>query len=404
MKIWVRYLAGTIVGIGLGALLPLSGGDTYLVLQDLGALVVRVGRFFLFPMVFFSAVVATDELRDDDKLLRTGLSVLGALVLVLVVAATIGAVSVMALQPQRIPPMVQEGRIGAAPGVISRLLETIPANSFRLFVAGENALLMIVLFGMIIGFTLRYDREITSPVSLVADSANRILFRLNSAMTGIVGFFLTIPTAMMVVLIRQTRDLALFGQFMLVVSSAALLLGIVVYPAALYFLDREHSRPLAWLRRMVPPGLAALAAGDVYFALATYSRVANEDLAVPRRIGGVVPPLMAVFGRAGTALVSVAAFILVIRSYTALEIGFVAVVQLTGAGVVYSLLLGRTPAGAVLLLLSYLAARYGRGMEESYLILLPVMPLLERIGAWLDTMTVGFVSQAVMRHGGFSSR
>jgi aerobic C4-dicarboxylate transport protein len=310
------------------------------------------GGFSSSRWFFFSAVVATDELRDDDKLLRTGLSVLGALVLVLVVAATIGAVSVMALQPQRIPPMVQEGRIGAAPGVISRLLETIPANSFRLFVAGENALLMIVLFGMIIGFTLRYDREITSPVSLVADSANRILFRLNSAMTGIVGFFLTIPTAMMVVLIRQTRDLALFGQFMLVVSSAALLLGIVVYPAALYFLDREHSRPLAWLRRMVPPGLAALAAGDVYFALATYSRVANEDLAVPRRIGGVVPPLMAVFGRAGTALVSVAAFILVIRSYTALEIGFVAVVQLTGAGVVYSLLLGRTPAGAVLLLLS----------------------------------------------------
>lgn len=404
MKIWVRYLAGTIVGIGLGTLLPLSGGDTYLILQDVAGLVVRVGRFFLFPMVFFSAIVATDELRDDSALLRTGLSVVAALASVLLVAATIGSVSVMALQPQRIPPMVQEGRIGAAPSVISRLLETIPANSFRLFVAGEHALLMILLFGMVIGFTLRYDREITSPVSLVADSANRILFRLNAALTGLVGFFLIVPTAMMVVLIRQTRDLALFGQFMLVVSSAALLLGIVIYPLALYLLDREHARPLAWLRRMVPPGLAALAAGDVFFALATYSRVANEDLAVPRRIGGVVPPLMAVFGRAGTALVSVAAFILVIRSYTALEIGFFAVAQLTVAGVVYALLLGRTPAGAVLLLLSYLAARYGRGMEESYLILLPVMPLLERIGAWLDTMTVGFVSQVVTRRGGAAAR
>jgi aerobic C4-dicarboxylate transport protein len=404
MKIWVRYLAGTIVGIGLGTLLPLSGGDTYLVLQDLAGLVLRVGRFFLFPMVFFAAIVATDELRDDDRLLRTGLSVLAALAVVLLVATTLGAVSIMALQPQRIPPMVQEGRIGTAPRVISRLLETIPANSFRLFVAGENALLMILLFGIIIGFSLRYDREITSPVSLVADSANRILFRLNAALTGFVGFFLIVPTAMMVVLIRQTRDLVLFGQFMLVVSSAALLLGIVVYPAALYFLDREHSRPLAWLRRMVPPGLAALASGDVFFALATYSRVANEDLAVPRRIGGVVPPLVAIFGRAGTALVSVAAFILVIRSYTALEIGFVAVVELTAAGTVYALLLGRTPAGAVLLLLSYLAARYGRGMEDSYLILLPVMPLLERIGAWLDTMTVGFVSQAITRYGAGSSR
>jgi hypothetical protein len=72
------------------------------------------------------------------------------------------------------------------------------------------------------------------------------------------------------------------------------------------------------------------------------------------------------------------------------------------SGVAYSVLLGRHPAGAVMLLMSYLAVRYGRGMEESYLILLPVMAVLERIGAWLDVMTVGFVSQLVSRRGRFS--
>ncbi|MFW5828199.1 MAG: dicarboxylate/amino acid:cation symporter, partial [Alkalispirochaeta sp.] len=71
------------------------------------------------------------------------------------------------------------------------------------------------------------------------------------------------------------------------------------------------------------------------------------------------------------------------------------------AGVLYSFLLGRHPAGAVMILLSYLSLRYGRGMEESYLILLPVMPLLERIGAWLDIMTVGFVAQVVAQTGGY---
>ena len=400
MKMWMRYLAGTVIGVVLGSFLPLSGGDTYSLLQDLSLLVIRVGRFMLFPMVFFAAVVATDELREDRAVLRTLVTAAVGLALVLVVATLVGALSVIALQPQRIPPMVQEGRAGVAPNLLATVLDAVPGNSFRLFVAGDNALFMIALFGMLVGLSLHVDREITSPVSLVADSANRILYRLNAILTEVMGVFLVIPAAMMIVWTRQTEDLLLFGQFLLVVVTATLFVGVVLYPLALYVLDRERARPLSWLYRMTPAALAAVTTGDVYVSLATYSRVANENQGIPRRHGGGIPPLMAVFGRAGTALVSVAAFLLVIRSYTALEIGLSAVLQLAGVGAIYSLMLGRTPAGGVMLLLSYIAVRYGRGMEESYLILLPVMPLLERIGAWLDLMTIGFVSQAVTQAGG----
>jgi Na+/H+-dicarboxylate symporter len=94
-------------------------------------------------------------------------------------------------------------------------------------------------------------------------------------------------------------------------------------------------------------------------------------------------------------MVAVAAFLLVIRSYTALEIGVGETAGIVIAGMLFSFLLGRTPAGGVTLLLSYLAIRYGRGMEESYLILLPIIPVLERLGAWLDVMTNGFVTVLV---------
>ncbi|MFW5694692.1 MAG: cation:dicarboxylate symporter family transporter [Alkalispirochaeta sp.] len=401
MKIWMRYLLGTSAGIVVGVLIPLSGGDTYILLRDLSEILFRTGRFFFFPMVFFAAIVATDELRDDRTAIRTMITAGIVLVAALALAVVVGALSVLVLQPQRIPPMVQEGRAGAAPEILSMLTEAIPGNAFRLFVAGDNMLLMVVVFGMILGATLRYDREITSPVSLVADSANRILYRLNAWLTQVIGFALVIPTAMVVAGTRQTEDLMLFGQLLLVVVTAALLVGAVAYPLTLFLLDREHARPVSWLYRMTPPAVAALVSGDVFFAAATYTRVSNENQGIPRPVGGVVPPLMAVFGRAGTALVSVAAFLLVIRSYTALEIGVGAVVELITAGVLYSFLLGRHPTGAVMVLLSYLSLRHGRGMEESYLILLPVMPLLERIGAWLDIMTMGFVSQVVAQTAGY---
>lgn len=400
MKIWMRYLAGTILGVILGVVLPLSGGDTYTLLRELTTLVVRVGRFFLFPMVFFAAIVAVDELREDQALVSTSVLTTAVTIGTVFVASLLGALSVVALQPQRIPPMVQEGRAGAAPDLLEQLRAAVPGNSFRVFVADDNALFMILLLGVLIGLTLRFDRGITSPVSLVADSANRILYRLNGILVGVVGVGLVVPAAMVAVWTRQAQDLALFAQFLLVVGTGAFVTGAVIYPAVLYLVDREHARPLTWIYRMLPASLAAIVSGDVYFSLATYSRVANDNLGISRRVGGSVPPLVAIFGRAGTALVSVAAFLLVIRSYTALEIGFAAVVQLVLTGVLYVFVLGRTPIGGVTLLLSYIAVRYGRGMEESYLILLPVMPLLERIGAWLDMMTVGFVTQLVARRHG----
>ncbi|MCG8479106.1 MAG: dicarboxylate/amino acid:cation symporter [Spirochaetales bacterium] len=401
MKTWVRYVVGAIIGVVLGIVLPIRGGDTLSLLTQLSSIVVRIGRLLVFPLAFFSMIVAVDELRENRRLWKTLYPTAATLVAATFVAVIIGALAVVVLQPQRVPPMVQEGQLARLPNVLSLVEQALPGNLFRVIVLGDNALVMILVLGAAIGSALHFDREITSPVSLVADSANRILYRINGGLSATAGLLLAIPAAAMLVQIRVVEDLMLFGQFLLVVSSAALFVGLVVYPAVIYLLDRSNpSRSLRWLRLMTGPGLAAAASGDVFFSLATMTHTLKEDLGVPRRVGGSVAPLTAVFGRAGTALVSVAGFLLVIRSYTALDVGFGEVVQLIVVAVMYSFLLGRFPAGAVLVLLSYLAARYGRGMEESYLILLPVMPLLERVGAWLDTMTVGLVSEVAAGHSG----
>ncbi len=403
MKTWVRYVVGTIIGVVLGIVLPIRGGDTLALLAQLSSIVVRLGRLLVFPLAFFSIIVAIDELRESRRLWKTLYSTGTSLVAATFAAVVIGALAVVVLQPQRVPPMVQEGQLARLPNVLSLIEQALPGNLFRVIVLGDNALVMILVLGAAIGAALHFDREITSPVSLVADSANRILYRINGGLSALSGLLLAIPAAMVMVQIRVVEDLLLFGQFLLVVSSSALFVGLVVYPAVIYLLDRSNpSRSLRWLRLMTGPGLAAAASGDVFFSLATMTHTLKEDLRVPRRVGGAVAPITTVFGRAGTALVSVAGFLLVIRSYTALDVGFGEVVQLIAVAVMYSFLLGRFPAGAVLVLLSYLAARYGRGMEESYLILLPVMPLLERVGAWLDTMTVGLVSEIAAGHSGRS--
>ncbi|MFW5827223.1 MAG: hypothetical protein ACOCU4_03980, partial [Alkalispirochaeta sp.] len=89
MKIWMRYLLGTGLGVLVGVLVPLSGGDTYIILQELSEIVFRIGRFLFFPMVFFAAIVAMDELRDDrtavKTLITTAITLAAALVLAVIV-------------------------------------------------------------------------------------------------------------------------------------------------------------------------------------------------------------------------------------------------------------------------------------------------------------------------------
>lgn len=397
MRIWFRYLLGALAGVVLGAFLPTAAGDTAALLLELTALIVSAGRFLLFPLLFFALIIAADELRSDGALIRTGFGTVVWTGLTTVVATAIGVLSIVLLSPRRIPPMVQEGRPVAAPSILAELQQGLPANMFRVFVLDESALAGILLVALLIGTSLHYDRGITSPVMLVADSANRIFYRLNRMLVEVVGVFLVIPAAAVVVLMREVPELQLFGQFLLVMITAAVAVAVILYPLVIYLLDRKGARPVQWLAAMGAPALAALATGDNYFALGTMVRAAKEDLDIHRRRGGTVVPFVALFGRAGSAMVSIAGFLLVIRSYTALDIGFQDLVYLAVAAVLYSFLLARTPAGGVVLMLSFLATRYGRGMEESYLILLPVMPALERIGAALDIMTVGFITRVGAR-------
>ncbi|SIQ33765.1 Na+/H+-dicarboxylate symporter [Alkalispirochaeta americana] len=399
MNISFRYALGASAGVLLGMVLPLAGGDTAALLTELSQLVILAGRFLLFPLVFFAMIAAVDELHTKGALGKAGMLSAVVLFLCTVVSTLLGGLAILAFSPQRIPPMVQEGRITAPPSLIASFLEAIPANAFRVFVLDDGALAGILLMALLVGVSFKHDRSVSSPLSLVVDSANRIFYRMNRLLVGILGVLVLLPVAALTVLLRDGADLGLFSQFLLVLIVAVLVMAVLVYPAILYLFDRRRTHPLRWLSAMIPVAVAALGSGDSFFSLATLTRVNRDSLEIPRAVGASVSPWVALYGRAGTALVSMAGFLLVIRSYTALDIGLGDLMLLTVSTVLYSFFLARTPAGGVLLMLSFLASRYGRGMEESYLILLPVMPLLERIGAFLDMMTAGFVTQIAATRG-----
>ena len=391
MNTQTRCVVGLSIGIVLGLFLPVVEGDTFVILNSASNLVIKLGKLLLLPMIFFSMVIAIDKLRNSllTVLYQTLLWILCSVV----IAAVLGAFSIMIFRPERIPPMLQEIQLGTDTVFLQQMEQRFSANLFRLFVSSENVLGGVLLIGLLIGVSLRYEQEKTTPIRVVVESAAHIFFHLYKKLLQMLSFLLCVPVAVVMIQMRKVEELVLFGQFLLVLMVTAALLGVLIYPLVLYFLKRDASLPFRWLQFMRAPAFAAIASGDLYFSLAALNVTLDEK--IPRKIGVNVSSVAAFFGRAGTVFVGIAGFLLVIRSYTALEIHVFEILLLVLIAILHSLFLGHVPAMSVLLLLSYIAPRYDSSLAESYLILLPIMPILQRIAVFLDIMTTGFITHAV---------
>ena len=65
-----------------------------------------------------------------------------------------------------------------------------------------------------------------------------------------------------------------------------------------------------------------------------------------------------------------------------------------------SFTLGGVPGSGVLVALALMSSLYGRGLQEGYLILLPIAPLLMSVAALLDTTVAALASVVIGRQLG----
>ncbi len=394
MKIWMRLLAGSIIGVLLGSYLPESGGDTARLFAGIAEYVVSIARYFLFPLVFFGVIIGTSELMAERRVLRLYGKTIGLLLAATAVSILIGTGAVLAVSPGRIPPIFQEAPVTDIPAVGMLLERIFPRNLFAAFSQAGDFLLPLLALGIFIGLALHYDQSAGQGVSQFADSASRVFYRLSAFVVEILGIGMIAVAAAMIFDIRAINDFQIFASLILTVSVSVGFIVLVAYPVIIYFLiDRDSALP--WLYAMIAPILTGLFSGDMYFSLPTLERVGKESLGVPRRAGSAVFSLAAVFGKAGSALVAAASFIVILRSYTALEITFAQVLWVMTSTFGVSFLLGAVPGSAAVVALAMLSNLYGRGMEEVFLILWPAAPILISLGVVLDVATAGFVAQVV---------
>ena len=393
MKIWFKLLLSTILGTLLGFVLS-PGGIGANFIQYLGKVSLQFGRYLALPLMFFSLVVAVFELHLQRKVFRTfylsllyGLSLTAGLVV-------LGVVFVLVLTPERIPIIATPPIAFQIPSFGDLILRLFPTNAFLVLVEQGDFFLPLLFLAFVLGLNLTYDRQIARSVIELSDSLNRVFWHMNIFVTEFLYVPVLFLACSLVVGFRRGNDLGIFLPFLVILTILTLAVAFIGLPVAFYFLHQKR-KPFRWLYAQLGPGLAALVSGDVLFSYGQLVRHGNETLGIPRRIGSVTSPFLLVLSRGGSAFVTVVTFLVLFRSYSTLELGLFQTFWVILLAVLVSLSLWATPGMGAFAGIALLSRLFGRGMEEGYLIVTPVIPILVSLGAFLDVLCVSFVSQWV---------
>jgi Na+/H+-dicarboxylate symporter len=391
MKNWIKLLLGSLIGLTLGLFLPTTVQG---VLDSVADLLVGVGRYAVFPLVFFSVGVGVSELRKEKRLLRVYASTFKYLALAAVVLVLIGVVSVLIFPPERVPIAVASDKALQPVSVLEGLQSVFPRNLFSVLVRGGEFLLPVVVLAFLIGVNLDFDTQLTRPIAQLFDSLSRIFYHLNSLVVELFGIAMIVLASAWVMRVAHAGP-GTYRQILIILAVDVALVAFGVFPGALYLLGVKS--PYRWVYAGLGPGLAGLFTGDQYLSLGVLSKHGKESFGVPRSIGSSVYAVSACLGRAGSAMVAAVSFMLVLRSYSQIEVSFLQVLWVVGFSFLISFVLGAVPGMGAYFAVFMLCSLYGKGLQEGYLVLKAIAPLLVAFGAFIDVLGSAFISLLIAR-------
>ena len=385
MKIWLKYLIGILVGITFALTAGAENTAFEQITDFLSKAAVQFGRYSLYPAVFFGFTLSIFELRENRSLLKIAVVTSFIICITAVLLSCIGLISVLIHTPARIPIFVEGAADMQVLGVAESLLKLFPSSSFEALLNGTY-ILPLCIFGGFAGAGCAVDRNIAKPTITLIDSLARVSYAVMVFFVDMLVFGMVALSSYWVITFRAMLLTTVFADFAVLLLIDLLIIALVVYPVLLKMFCREIN-PYRILYAGLAPMLAAFFSQDTHVALPVLLRHSNESLGIRRRVSSVALPVFSIFGRAGSALVITVSFIVILKSYSSLRIGFKDMLWLIGYASLFSCFLGRFPAGGTYIALASVCMLYGRGFESGYLILRPASVFIGATAAALNALT-----------------
>jgi aerobic C4-dicarboxylate transport protein len=400
MKIWIKLLIGIVLGIILGVVIPESfGGDLF---DNLTKIFINIGRYAIYPLIFFSLIIGTYELKLERNIIRSYGFTFFYMILSTFICVLIGVLSAVIFSPERIPVIPVESDKPNIPGLSEALLNVFPRNFFDAIVGNGNFILPLLVVAFVLGANLTFDKGLTKPIVQFIDTLSRLFYHINSLIVEIFAIALIAITASSVIKIISIVDNSMYIQLVIVLLIDLAVIVFGIFPLLFYFLT-DRRNPYKHLYAITGPLLTALATGDEYISLGMLVKHSKENLSIPRTIGSSTYPVFALFGKGGTALIASVAFIVIIKSIK-YDISFQDVIWVIGFSFLVSFALSSVPGSGAFVAIALLSTLYGKGYQDAYLIFKQIAPLLISIGVVIDVAAAAFSSFLLAYQRGIRSK
>lgn len=398
MKIWLKLFIGITLGILAGFFLPETWTKIE-VLENFATITVNIGRYVVFPLVLFCLISGVNTLIQKKRVLKVFLRTLLYTLISGAILSLFGAFSVLLLSPKRIPVISQETMVTILPDIFETVKAVFPRNFFMALFSNGDMLLPIFVLAVLLGFNMNFNKMLTRPAVQIVDAFSGIFRHLNSFIIEFSGL-LIIPIAWFLTeQIIATQELALFKQMLTAILIDIVFIIFIVFPIIIYF-TMGKKNPYKWIVAALAPALAALASGDSLYSLSYQMKNSKENMKANTEVSSFNLPFLAIFGKAGTAMISSIAFIVILKSYSSLGITLSGVLWVSLLSFIVSFFIGTFPGSGVLVSVALLCSFYGRGIEEGYLLLSPIMPILLSLSVMLDTITNSLLNLIISYRAG----
>ena len=329
-RLWLQVLVAMAVGIVTGmAIGPtgawLSPAMALLVSNWLaipGYLFLAMVQMIVIPLVVASIILGMTSSRDMAQLrsmgVRTGLFFL----FTTVVAALIGVLVALAVEPgsylqvaQLPASTVVDGAAGAAAApslatLPAQIVRVVPTNPLQASV--EQNMLQVVVFAIFVGVALvTMERKLARPLVDLLGAVQEV------SMVVVRWAMYLVPAAVFGLMTQLTARMgldALIGMGVYVVTVLGALLLAFAFLMLVYAVGRRRS-PLAFLRGSRDVLLLAFSTSSSAAVMPLTIRTAEESLGVQKSVSRFVIPLGTTINMAGTALYQVIATLFLAQVY-----------------------------------------------------------------------------------------
>lgn len=388
MKIWVKYLIGIALGLAAAFILPLDSLAGASILSFITEIVIRIGRYTLIPLLFFSGIMAVYRLHDAKLVLKTSLWTCLVIVASSLLLTILGFISIVIVKLPRIPIITEKVSQVNSINFNEFVRQMIPFSSLESLTHG-SFLLPCFIFALIVGFGCCMEHSNLKPILSLTDSLSELFFNISTLFTDLLSVGVIAIMCNWTIQFRSIIKSGVFTPLIIMLSVIFIIVAGLIYPLIIRWLC-HGGKPLKVLSACVVPFIISFFSGDTNLTLPVNMRLGKEKLGIRQRTNGFVYPLFSIFARGGSALVVIISFVVIWRSYSTLNIEFLDMLWISGTAFLLSFALGEMPVGGTFVALTVLCTMYGRGMETGYLLLKPAAAIIGSFAALFDAATSMF--------------